>query len=87
MNILLQCLIDCLLDSTSQILIEESVPIFIWIIDRFKNGKNNQDISMINILEMTFLICDKLPCRCTESNVNYSHFNSTRKRIFQQIGN
>lgn len=87
MNILLQCLIDCLIDSSSQILVEESVPIFIWIIDRFKTGKNNQNVSMVNILEMTFLICDKLPCRCTESsNANYSPFNSTRKRVFQQIG-
>ena len=87
MNILLQCLIDCLVGSTAQMLIEESIPIFIWIIDRFKSGKHNEDLSMINIMEMTFLICDKLHCRCTEpSNVNYQHFNTARKRIFQQIG-
>ena len=72
------------MDSISQVLLEESIPIFIWIVDRFKTGKHCQDISMLHIMEMIFLIFEKMACRCTESN--HSALNSTRKLIFQQFG-
>ena len=78
-----QCLIDCLSTSSSMRVIEGIIPLFEWMVRRMLKKLNPS--SMMRILELGFLICQQIPCKCsTLKNSNYN--TQLRYRVLNVIG-
>ena len=61
------CLIDCLASSSSMAVVENVVPLFEWIVDRVVKKLNHNVI--MKVLELGFLICQRIPCKCSTKSV------------------
>ena len=79
------CLIDCLAGSSSMVVVENVIPLFEWIVDRVVKKLNHNVI--MKVLELGFLICQRIPCKCSTKSVlkNNARNGRLRQRVLLSI--
>ena len=78
-----QCLIECINDQESLLVIEEIIPIFSWLIKRLVKCSKKLNAVLLRVLEFTFTICEKIPCKCSASVKKPGHYSNLRMHIYE----